>query len=144
MVLEKPTKAARREALADLPLKLNDAYAGMLARIQDSSRSPHLTGNLGMQVLMWLHLATRPLRLKELQHALAVVLEEGKRGNVDLDEDQIPTQKRLLDSCIGLVIVDEETLTFDLCTTRWRNTSSVITMASHISQITTSWQLKFV
>ena len=60
---------------------------------------------------MWLHLATRPLLLVELQHALAVVLEEGKRGNIDLDEDEIPTQKRLLDCCLGLVIVDEETMT---------------------------------
>jgi len=111
MVLAKPTKAARREALAMLPLKLSDAYSGMLARIQQSSDSPHPTSNLGMRVLMWLHLATRPLRLKELQHALAVVLEEGKRGNADLDEDEIPTQKRLLDCCLGLVIVDEETMT---------------------------------
>ena len=111
IVLEKPTKADRREALAMLPLELNDAYAGMLARIQKSARSPHPASNLGMRVLMWLHLATRPLLLKELQHALAVVLEEGKRGNVDLDKDQIPTQKRLLDCCLGLVIVDEETMT---------------------------------
>jgi len=64
-----------------------------------------------MRVLMWLHLATRPLHLNELQHALAVVLEEGKRGSTYLDEDKIPTQKRLLDCCLGPVIVDEETMT---------------------------------
>jgi len=111
MILEKPTKAARREALTMLPLALGDAYAGMIARIQKSSPSAHPTGNLGMRVLMWLYLATRPLRLKELQHALAVVLEEGKRGNTDLDEDEIPAQKRILDCCLGLVVVDEETMT---------------------------------
>jgi len=111
MVLAKPTKAERREALDILPLELGDAYTSMLARIQKSSDSPYPAGNLGMRVLMWLHLATRPLRLKELQHALAVVLEEGKPGNLDLDRDKIPTQKRLLDCCFGLVIVDEETMT---------------------------------
>jgi len=111
MVLAQPTKAARRQALPRLPLELGSAYAGMLARIQKSSHSPHPASNLGMRVLMWLHLATRPLRLEELQHALAVVLEEGQPGNVDLDEDEIPTQKRLLDCCLGLVIVDEGTST---------------------------------
>jgi len=111
MVLENPTEAARREALAILPLELDDAYSGILARIQKSGRSAHPIRNLGMRVLMWLHLATRPLLLKELQHALAVVLEEGKHGNIDLDEDEIPAQKRLLDCCLGLVIVDEETMT---------------------------------
>ena len=111
MVLEKPTKAARREALAILPLELSDAYAGMLARIQKLSHSPHPVSNLGMRILMWLHIATRPLRLEELQYALAVVLKEGKRGNIDLDKDQIPTKKRLLDCCLGLVVVDDETMT---------------------------------
>jgi len=111
MVLAQPTKAARRQALPRLPLELGSAYAGMLARIQKSSHSPHPRSNLGMRVLMWLYLATRPLRLEELQHALGVVLEEGQPGNVDLDEDEIPTQKRLLDCCLGLVIVDEGTKT---------------------------------
>ena len=94
-----------------LPSELSDSYAAMLARIQNSTRYPHPVRNLGMRVLMWLHLATRPLYLKVLQHALAVVLEEGEHGNVDLDVNQIPTQKRLLDCCFGLVIVDEETMT---------------------------------
>jgi len=107
MALEQPTIAARRGALEILPSKLGDAYEQTVQRIQTSS---DLT-NLGMRVLMWLHLATRPLKLEELQNALAVVLEKGKRGNVDLDEDQIPKPKRLLDCCLGLVVVDEETLT---------------------------------
>ena len=58
MVLEMPTRAARRQALADLPLELNDAYAGMVVRIQRSSRSPHPASNPGMRVLMWLHQTT--------------------------------------------------------------------------------------
>ncbi|KAF8423279.1 hypothetical protein EV426DRAFT_574568 [Tirmania nivea] len=107
MVLEQPTIGERRRALELLPSKLDDAYGQTVQRIQ-ISRS--LT-NLGMRVLMWLHLATRPLKIVELQCALAVVLEPGKRGNIDLDEDQIPKRKRLLDCCLGLVIVDEETLT---------------------------------
>ena len=107
MVLEQPTIAARRGALEVLPSELDDAYGQTIQRIQTSSS----LANLGVRVFMWLHLATHPLKLAELQHALAVVLVQGKRGNVDLDEDQIPKPKRILDCCLGLVIVDEETLT---------------------------------
>ena len=55
---------------------------------------------------MWLHFAYRPLKLIELQHALAV-----DKGHAEFDSDNIPSQKMLLDCCLGLVIVDEETLT---------------------------------
>ena len=104
MVLEQPTMGKRRKALATLPSKLNDAYSHMVARIQNSSR----WCDLGMRVLMWLHLARRPLELDELQHALAVVRDD---GHIALEEDEIPAKKRLLDCCLGLVMVDEETLT---------------------------------
>jgi len=105
MVLEQPTMAKRRKALATLPSQLNDAYTRMVDRIQNSS---HLS-DLGMRVLMWLHLATRPLKLREIQHALAV-----EPGDIGLDEEAIPAQKRLLDCCLGLVLVDEETSTVRL------------------------------
>ena len=105
MVLEQPTMAKRRKALATLPSQLNGAYGRMVDRIQNSSS----LRNLGMRLLMWLHLATRPLRLKEIQHALAIEL-----GDIELDEEAIPAQKRLLDCCLGLVLVDEETSTVRL------------------------------
>ena len=97
--------AKRRKALAALPSQLNDAYAQMVERIQNSSR----LNDLGMRVLMWLHLAKRPLRVDEIQHALAV-----ERGDINIDEEAIPAYKRLLDCCLGLVLVDEETSTIRL------------------------------
>ena len=39
------------------------------------------------------------------------MLDEGKRGNINLDEGEIPPRKHLLRCCLGLVIVDEETIT---------------------------------
>jgi len=105
MVLEQPTMAKRRKSLTALPSELNDAYARMVDRIQNLSR----LSDLGMRALMWLHLAIRPLRLNEIQHALAVEL-----GDIELDEEATPAQKRLLDSCLGLVLVDEETSTVRL------------------------------
>ena len=105
MVLEQPTMAKRRRALATLPSQLNDAYGHMVDQIQNSGT----LSDLGMRVLMWLHLAKRPLKVAELQHGLAV-----ERGDNALDEEAIPAQKRLLDCCLGLVLVDEETLTIRL------------------------------
>lgn len=59
-----------------------------------------------MQVLMWLHFAYRPLRLEELQHALAV-----EESDKEFDADNIPPQREILNCCLGLVVVDQETST---------------------------------
>ena len=59
-----------------------------------------------MKVLLWLHLAYRPLKLHELQHALAV-----EQGDTQFEVDNIPSRKAILDCCLGLVLVDEETMT---------------------------------
>ena len=103
MILEMPTKSQRRQALVKLPTDLYNSFQGIIARIQGR---PNASAELGMRVLMWLHFAYQPLNLVELQHALAV-----RKGHVEFDSDYIPSQKALLDCCLGLVIVDEETLT---------------------------------
>ena len=103
MILEMPTKSQRREALVILPTDLYNSFRGIMTRIQGR---PNASSELGMRVLMWLHFAYRPLNLVELQHALAV-----KTGHTEFDSDNIPSQKALLDCCLGLAIVDEETLT---------------------------------
>jgi len=59
-----------------------------------------------MKVLLWLHLASRPLKLEELQQALAV-----EQGDTHFKVDNIPSRKLILDSCIGLALMDEETMT---------------------------------
>ena len=103
MVLEMPTSSQRREALEILPTDLYGSFQGIITRIRER---PSASAKLGMQVLMWLHFALRPLKLAELQHALAV-----KKGHIEFDWGNIPSQKALLDCCLGLVIVDEETWT---------------------------------
>ena len=104
MVLEMPTRAKRREALEILPTDLYDAFQGIITRIQGCRRAGQ--AELGMRVLMWLHFAHRPLKLAELQHALAV-----EKRHTEFDASNIPPKKPLLDSCLGLVVVDEETST---------------------------------
>ena len=104
MVLEMPTRSKRRQALEILPTDLYDTFQGIITRIQECGRAGQ--AELGMRVLMWLHFAHRPLMLNELQHALAV-----EKSHTEFDADNIPPKKALLDSCLGLVVVDEETST---------------------------------
>ena len=57
---------------------------------------------LGMEVLMWVSHAKRPLRIDELCHALAVDVEA-----TDLVPENILPQDTVLGSCLGLVFVDK-------------------------------------
>ena len=104
MILEMSTKSQRRRALETLPTGLYSSYKGIIARIRECPRESQ--GKLGMGVLMWLHFAYRPLKLEELQHALAV-----EKSHTEFDADNIPSQKVLLEYTLGLVLVDEETST---------------------------------
>ena len=99
MVLGMPTKSQRRKALETLPTDLYKSFAGIITRIRECPGK----AKLGMQVLMWVHFAYEPLELAELQHALAV-----EEGDTELDVDNIPSQKALLDCCLGLVLIDKE------------------------------------
>ena len=104
MILGMPTKFKRREALITLPTDFYGSFKSIITRIQETSSAGQ--ARLGMQVLMWLHFAYRPLRLVELQHALAV-----EKSHTEFNADNIPPQRVLLNCCLGLVVVDEETLT---------------------------------
>ena len=99
-----PTISQRRGVLKRLPTDLHDAFRGIITQIKQ--RRNVSQAELGMQVLMWIHFAYRPLELAELQHALAV-----EKGLMEFDADNIPSCKALLDCCLGLVLVDEETMT---------------------------------
>jgi len=55
------------------------------------------------QVLSWITCAKRPLTTRELQHAIAVEMEES-----DLNEDDLPEIKDMISVCAGLITVDEE------------------------------------
>src|ERR1700753_739293 len=73
LVLQYPTIRKRREALENLPEGLAASFTSTIDRIKESDR--HIA-DLGMKVLMWLHIAYRPLTVKELQAALAVEPED--------------------------------------------------------------------
>ncbi|KAF3271318.1 hypothetical protein TWF217_005716 [Orbilia oligospora] len=85
---------------------LYKAFESTIDRIVRQSRS---SSDLALDILMWTHLAERPLNVNELFDALAV-----KIGGKDLDTDNFPSRQSWLDCCLGLVIVDEVTSTVRL------------------------------
>ena len=85
---------------------LENVYNQTLQRIREQRGD---RSRLGMEVLMWVSHSKRPLRIDELRHALAADIE-----STDLDHENLPPQDTVLGSCLGLVVVDEETSTVRL------------------------------
>lgn len=88
------------EALDQMPRDIDDAFGETLQRIQNQ---PDGQATLGMNTLMWLAHARRPLLVTELSEALAIRL-----GSASLNSKFRPSQKRMVDCCMGLATVDEK------------------------------------
>jgi hypothetical protein len=89
-----------RTALENLPEGMDNTYDEAMERVerQDDSRT-----ELAKRVLSWITYAVRPLSVKELQHALAVVPD-----TTNLDPDDITDEEILTSVCAGLVVIDGE------------------------------------
>ena len=81
---------------------LDGAYDATLDRIKGQGKGKSA---LGMAALMWISRSERPMHIGELCDALAI--EIGSRG---MDCDNIPSEKTLLGSCLGLVTVDKSSI----------------------------------
>ena len=79
---------------------LDSVYGQTLQQIKEQKGD---RARLGMEALMWVSYAKRPLRIDELCHALAVDVEA-----TDLDAGNIQPQDTVLGSCLGLVFVDKK------------------------------------
>ena len=84
---------------------LGDAYKETLSRIM---AQPGGASKPGIEVLMWVSHAERPLHVEELCHALGV------EGSTDLDIQNIPTVGTLLTCSLGLVTVEKSSCTVRL------------------------------
>jgi len=82
---------------------LGDAYAETLSRMKAQPRN---RSRLGMEVLMWIAHAERPLHVDELCHALGV-----EEGSGDLNIRNIPAIETLLACTLGLVTVEKSSST---------------------------------
>jgi hypothetical protein len=84
-----------------MPKGLNDAFQDTLRRIQSQ---PEQKGKQALNALKWVFLAERQLTINELCCALSV-----RVGDKQFDEEGLPTLKSLLESCLGLIIIDKGT-----------------------------------
>src|ERR1700722_4229525 len=89
-----------RAALENLPEGMDGTYDEAMERVeqQDDRRK-----QLARRVLSWITYAVRPLSVKELQHALAVMPDTTK-----LDPEDIIDYEILTSVCAGIVVIDEE------------------------------------
>jgi hypothetical protein len=81
------------------PNVLDYAYTQVMKRIEGQEVGYK---NLAKEVLSWITYAKRPLTKLELQHALAVVV-----NNSRLDEDELLEIEDIVSVCAGLVTIDE-------------------------------------
>ena len=85
---------------------LSDAYTSTLKRLKTQKGGE---SELGLKVLMWVLHSEQPLHADDLCHALGVEI-----GPVDLDRKSVPALKKVLSSCIGLVMVEVSSSTIRL------------------------------
>ena len=86
------------QKVATTGVDLERVYTQTLQRIREQKGD---RSRLGMEVLMWMSHAERPLAIGELCHALAVEV-----GTTDINHDNICPQDIVLRSCLGLVVID--------------------------------------
>ena len=78
---------------------LGEAYAATLLRMK---AQPESRSKIGMEVLMWVSHAERPLHVDELCHALGV-----EEGSVDFNIRNVPPIQTLLACSLGLVTIEK-------------------------------------
>jgi ankyrin repeat protein len=90
-----------QRAMKDLSANLSDTIDGAIFRIQNQE---HMQRELGIAVVVWVANALRPMRMKELQQALAV-----EDGDFEYAEEGETPGSLLIASCAGLVTLDSNT-----------------------------------
>ncbi|KAJ7766257.1 ankyrin repeat-containing domain protein [Mycena metata] len=90
-----------RRSLVALPSNLNSAYQSTLERIMVQTTSRRI---LALRAIAWIINAERRLTTAELLHAFAV-----EEGEDEIDDENVTTLRILLQVCVGLVVVSDDT-----------------------------------
>ena len=126
-ILDQITKADVKRTLLHLSTDLTHAFESTIQRI---SNLPTARRDLAFRTLMWISHARRPLTVTELQHALSLRFDD-----VDVDKDNFPSIRTLLDCCCGLVEVDLESSTIRLVHHSLEDICVLMIMVSLMRQI---------
>jgi len=99
-ILGETTIRRRREKLKQMSngQDVGDVYTATLERIRAQGKDK---ARLGMEAIMWIAYSERPLEPDELCQALGVAI-----GSTDLDNDNAPSIRTILNCGLGLVTVD--------------------------------------
>ena len=100
-ILEAITRSEVRKHLQSLTKDLGEAFQNTLQRINRQSAGRRIAAN---RTLTWVSRAFRPLRIDELCHLLATEI-----GDELLDQEAVLKPKQVLESCFGLVYIDDST-----------------------------------
>ena len=101
-ITEALTKSEIRRYINTLTADLGQAFDGTLRRIKD--QSPRRK-QLALRSLTWVSSTFRPLSAQELCHALAT-----EEGQSEFDEDALLNPKVIVESCLGLINIDQGTM----------------------------------
>jgi ankyrin repeat protein len=99
----KPHVKAIRDALKVIPRKLEDTYNLVMERITDQNDDD---ADLARRVLSWLTYSMRPLKIIELQYALAIGPDQDH-----IDPESLVDEETMLSVCAGIVTVEDENKT---------------------------------
>jgi hypothetical protein len=100
-VLEASTSSRRKSALDTIPTKLDDAFGITIDRIKEQLKEK---AEQAMEVLKWILLAKRQLKVDELLHALSA-----STGGSYFDWGDLLPSRSLTEWCLGLVTIDTDT-----------------------------------
>lgn len=89
-----------KSTLASLPAELDATYDQVLIRVRNQEPEQ---AQLALGILGWIYHVHRPLKIRELQYALAT-----ETGDSHLDEDDIPDIGLILTLCAGIVTIRED------------------------------------
>jgi hypothetical protein len=98
-LIAKHNVVAVREALQTMPRGVEDTYDEAMERITGQNEDDK---ELAKRILSWVTFAHRPLKVEELQHALAIIPDM-----THIDPDSIINEDILSSVCAGLIILDE-------------------------------------
>ena len=90
------------DAIEFMPRDLHQAFSQTVERIKGQSDGRK---RLGMKVLLWVSHARGSLTVAELSEALAVMPK-----NASLNPRRRPSQNMMIECCLGLVTVDQESI----------------------------------
>ncbi|MCJ1472374.1 hypothetical protein MMC13_001021 [Lambiella insularis] len=102
------TLRAVKNSLQGLSSELDDVYDDAMQRIREQNKEDACLGGM---VLSWVSYARSPLKVRELQHALATSMGQSES---DFDKDAILNEEDLVGCCAGLVGIEKEHSTVKL------------------------------